>query len=246
MNIWGGFIVNQSFSSVKIGLLQEREHYVYKGAALFYDKLLNYNQSMHTFDVLQRVFTDTMALTDTSPLISLPETDNHGYIAIHPYANWKPRIWPYFKELIAQLLDRNITIHLLGTSKEHSVNTWLREIPDIRLSVVTLLSIDHLMAEIDHATAFIGNDSGPAHYASLIGKKTIVIWGPGFFERIHPVGCNVTFCKVAIDCRPCRQKGDACLRGDNECLKKIIVDDVLAVFDVGVQKYTLVSSSMQK
>src|SRR5512133_1836964 len=30
MNIWGGFVVNQSFSNVKIGLLQEREHYVYK------------------------------------------------------------------------------------------------------------------------------------------------------------------------------------------------------------------------
>ncbi len=231
MNIWGGFVVNQSFSNVKIGLLQEREHYIYKGAALFYDKTLNYNQSMHTFDVIQRVFTDTIALPDTQQSIAFHETGDNKYIAIHPYANWQPRIWPHFKELIIQLLDRGISIHILGTLKEHSGNIWLREITHGGLSVITLSSIDHLMTEIDHATAFIGNDSGPAHYASLIGKKTVVIWGPGFFERIHPVGCNVTFCKFDIDCRPCRQKGNVCLRGDNECLKKISVNDVLGIFD---------------
>jgi ADP-heptose:LPS heptosyltransferase len=246
MNIWGGFVVNQSFSSLKIGLLQEREHYIYKGASLFYDKMLSYTQSMHTFEVLQNAFTNTVTLPTTSQLISFQETDNHGYITLHPYANWRPRIWPYYKELIVQLLDKNITIHLLGTSKEHSGNTWLREITHNRLSVITLSSIDHLMTEIDHATAFIGNDSGPAHYASLIGKKTIVIWGPGFFERIHPVGRNVTFCKVAVDCRPCRQKGDVCLRGDNDCLKKISVVDVLAVFDGRIPEPDLLSSSTQK
>jgi ADP-heptose:LPS heptosyltransferase len=249
MNIWGGFVINQSFSSVKFGLIQEREHYVYKGKELFYDKILSYNQVMHTFDVLQNVFTGTMRIANTHKSIAFQKTHNHGYIAIHPYANWQPRIWPYFKKLIEQLLDSNTTIHLLGTAKEHSGNEWLPEITDSRLSVITLSSIDHLMTEIDHATTFIGNDSGPAHYASLIGKKTIVIWGPGFFERIHPVGRNTIYYKAAIDCRPCRQKGEVCFRGDNECLKKISVGEVLTAFGSKVLEnndHDLVKSDQQE
>jgi heptosyltransferase-2 len=84
--------------------------------------------------------------------------------------------------------------------------------------------------EIENAGAFIGNDSGPAHYAALIGRPTFVLWGPGNYERVRPLGRNVHVFKKELPCRPCRQRGDRCIRGTNECLQMIGVDEVFETF----------------
>jgi ADP-heptose:LPS heptosyltransferase len=99
-----------------------------------------------------------------------------------------------------------------------------------QVSKIDLISIDELMTEIETSMAFIGNDSGPAHYAALIGKPTTVIWGPGYLERIHPIGKNVQICIIEANCRPCRQKGDVCKNGKNNCLVDISVDKVMEYF----------------
>jgi ADP-heptose:LPS heptosyltransferase len=230
MNVWGGIIVNQSRARVKIGLLQEREHYVYKGANIFYDKILSYPPSTHSFEVLQKVFTDTMKLPPARQLITAP-IQNDQTVVIHPYANWVPRQWPHFPELICQLLNAGYGIKIIGTDAEHRKNLWLENaIDNPRVSRINLSSIDHLMTEIETSKAFIGNDSGPAHYAALTGKPTTVIWGPGYLERIHPVGKNVEICVIAADCRPCRQKGDVCKKGKSSCLIDISVKMVMEHF----------------
>lgn len=230
MNIWGGIIVNQSRATVKIGLVQEREHYVYKGANLFYDKVLTYEKNTHNFTILQNIFTSFLKVKPAPELISTP-TNNKRYILIHTYSSWKPKIWPYYNELIHILLKENFTIHLIGTSKEHSSNNWITDFQGKHgVEIIHLESVSHLLKEVENATAFIGNDSGPAHYSALIGKPTTVIWGGALFERIHPIGIKVTYCKVDIECRPCRQKGDVCERGTTVCLNSITVNQVLSTF----------------
>jgi ADP-heptose:LPS heptosyltransferase len=223
MNIWGGILVNQSRSKLKIGLVQEKEHYVYKGANLFYDNTKSYTPSTHSFDVLQKVFTSTLNIQETVPVIH-SEHNNSDYIVIHPYAKWPPRRWPRFPEFITELLAQNKQIRIIGTAKEHTEIDWPSSIKCNKgCQFITLDSVDHLMSEIDNCSIFIGNDSGPAHYAALTGKPTLVLWGPGYFERIHHRGANVQICMTQIDCRPCRQKGDICQRGKNECLLNISV-----------------------
>jgi ADP-heptose:LPS heptosyltransferase len=227
MNIWGGFLVNQSRSRFKYGLLQEREYYVYKGSNLFYDKKISYPPLTHNFNVLENLFHETIRLQHVPKEIAT-SLQNKGYILIHPYSSWQPKIWPYYSDLIKTLTNQGHTIHVIGIVKEHTTNEWLPGFTHSdKVHIVTLTSITVLLEEIENATAFIGNDSGPAHYSALIGKPTTVLWGGASFERIHPVGPNVTFCKVEIDCRPCRQKGDTCIRGENECLKKITTNDVI-------------------
>lgn len=231
MNVWGGILVNQSRAGKKIGLLQEREHYVYKGARLFYDQILSYPPSIHSFDVLQNTFKDTMKTPPAKHFI-VSETGNDKYIVLHPYAKWKPRQWPNFHSLIEILNQRGFNIKIIGTPQEHKGNPWISEVTKYNcVSIINLQSIDGLLSQIENTSAFIGNDSGPAHYAALIGKPTTVIWGPGYFERIHPVGENVQICILPSTCRPCRQKNSVCKKGANFCLIEISVEMVLEAFE---------------
>jgi len=241
MNIWGGFLVNQSKSTNKTGLLQEREHYVYKGAKLFYDKILSYPPNTHSFDVLCRVFGEITGENRFYPFIETNTTDN-GWIVIHPFASWKPRQWPDFFNLIKILTERKYKVKVIGTPEEYRNNSileTLRNNPSVSFKVLS--SIKDLMEQISSCTAFIGNDSGPAHFAALIGKPTTIIWGPGFFERIHARGKNVHFCIVLVNCRPCRQKGTTCERKNNICLKSITVDMVLEKFECSLNKQVTLS-----
>ncbi|NLL14752.1 MAG: glycosyltransferase family 9 protein [Fibrobacter sp.] len=237
MNIWGGFLVNQSKSAHKLGLLQEREHYVYKGAKLFYDKILSYPPDTHNFDVLCRVFGEITGEDRFFPLIEKKTTDN-GWIVIHPFASWKPKQWPKFFELMENLTEQNYKVKVIGTPKEYQdfiVPKNLQNNPSVSFTVLS--SVKELMEQIDSCTAFIGNDSGPAHYAALIGKPTTIIWGPGLFERIHARGKNVHFCIVPVNCRPCRQKGVTCQRGNNICLQNVTVEMVLEKFESSLNKH---------
>ncbi len=231
MNVWGGFLVNQSKSTQKTGLLQETEHYVYKGVKLLYDNILSYSPDTHNFDVLSKVFTEITKVKEFSPRINT-ETAANGWVTVHPFASWKPRQWPRYFELTGKLVDRGYKVRIIGTPNEFNS----LDIPDNlqsnpAVSFKALSSVNDLMDQIDQCSAFIGSDSGPAHYASLVGKPATIIWGPGFFERIHPMGKNVHFCIVPVNCRPCRQKGPVCQRGENICLKEITVEMVLEKFE---------------
>ena len=49
----------------------------------------------------------------------------------------------------------------------------------------------------------IGADSGIAHIASAMNKKTIVLWGPTSFVKNQPMGNNTRFINLKMDCAPC-------------------------------------------
>ncbi len=230
MNIWGGFIVNQSRAVRKIGLLQEREQYVYKGASLFYHKTFSYPAHTHSFTVLNTLFADTLTIAPIIPTISKSST-SQGTILLHPFARWKPRQWPHFDAFARKLIDNGHTIAILGTTQECSLHSWVETIAEnTNCTVIAAQNISDLLKVIDSCSVFIGNDSGPAHYAALIGKPTLVVWGPGFLERIQPLGPKVTICSIPIACRPCRQKGNVCSKGINSCLEDLTVEKVWEAF----------------
>jgi ADP-heptose:LPS heptosyltransferase len=226
MNAWGGILVNQTRAATMVGLLQEREWYVYKGNSLFYDRHVSYDPALHAFEANCRLFMDLLGVGPVDPYLERPLSDN-GEIAIHPYGRWRPRQWPYFAEFIESMRSKGYRCAVLGTSAEHESDGLASRISGLsNIRIVTLQSVTQMLDEIECCRAFIGNDSGPAHYAALIGKPTFVLWGPGNFERIRPLGKNVHVFKKKIECRPCRQRGERCARGTNECLRQITVEEV--------------------
>lgn len=230
MSAWGGIMVNQSRAPNTAGLLQEREWYVYKGHNLFYDRTFAYEQSLHGFEVTNRFFSELLQVKPAAPHIERPAAPGAG-IAIHPYAKWPPRRWPGFEELVSRLLASGYGCVLLGTAEEHaSGGIAARFEKTLGFRAARLDSVSGLLTEIERCSAFIGNDSGPAHYAALIGRPAFVLWGPGNYERVRPLGANVHIFKKEIACRPCRQRGETCEKGVNECLRMISIDEVFTTF----------------
>jgi len=234
MSAWGGILVNQTRAPVTAGLLQERRWYVYKGHRLFYDRTVSYDPAPHSFEVTRRFFLDLLNLDTGGPSLDRPEVAGRE-VAVHPYGKWLPRRWPGFAEFISRLTRAGYRCAILGTPDEHASGNLASRFENAAARaagcrIVNLNSVAGLLVEIERSRAFIGNDSGPAHYAALIGKPTFVLWGPDDDERIRPLGRNVHIFKKEIACRPCRQRGETCQKGTNECLRMISVDEVFEKF----------------
>ncbi len=152
-----------------------------------------------------------------------------GYVLIHPGAKWAPRRWS--KESYCKLLELlqadGIPVLAIASSSEREYIDYFAANLNVPLEIVN--DIDRLLNLIASARVFVGNDSGPAHVANLFGKRTVVLWGPGNFERIHPIGENVTILRKPTPCAPCRQyRGDPlkCSAGENFCLTAITPEEV--------------------
>ena len=75
----------------------------------------------------------------------------------------------------------------------------------------------------------ITNDSGPAHFGSLIDIHTIVLFGPETPALYKPIGNSVTILYSGFSCSPCitafNHRNTIC--SDNKCLQAISVKQVL-------------------
>ena len=83
-----------------------------------------------------------------------------------------------------------------------------------------------------HASALlITNDGGPGHFATLTPIPTIVFFGPETGRLYGPLGPRNTVLELGLACSPCLSAYNHRLSfcdGDNQCLKRIAPDPVLA------------------
>lgn len=117
-----------------------------------------------------------------------------GTIAIHPGSGGASKCWPVenFVELAARLKAAGRGVRfLLG---EVEVERWSAEMIN-RLSAVapveTPATLVELWATINVASAFVGNDSGPAHLAGIAAVPTVVVYGPTSPDIWKPLGPQV-------------------------------------------------------
>jgi ADP-heptose:LPS heptosyltransferase len=87
-----------------------------------------------------------------------------------------------------------------------------------------------LLALYSIASLMVTNDSGPAHFASLLDLPTAVLFGPETPNLYRPLGDKHRAFYSHFACSPCvsvyNNKKSSCQ--DNRCLKAITVDEVLA------------------
>ena len=144
------------------------------------------------------------------------------------------RRWPTenYVELIRRLLeDRDVLIVLTGAPNEDLQAKRLEQaVSDRRvLNMVgrtTLKQLIHLYAVSD---LLITNDSGPGHFVSVTDTPAIVLFGPETPRIYGPLSPRVEAIYLGLACSPCvsvyNQKRSPC--GDNQCMKRIPVDQVL-------------------
>ena len=92
-------------------------------------------------------------------------------------------------------------------------------------------SIRELLMLFHQADLLITNDGGPGHFASLTPIRTMIFFGPETARLYGPLGPRATVLESGIACSPClsayNHRQTFC-DGDNQCLKRIPPDPVLA------------------
>ena len=92
-------------------------------------------------------------------------------------------------------------------------------------------SIRELLMLMHAADLLITNDGGPGHFATLTPIRTMVFFGPETGKLYGPLGSRNTVLESGIACSPCLSAYNHRLTfcdGDNQCLKRIKPDPVLA------------------
>nr|WP_295786950.1 glycosyltransferase family 9 protein [Rhodoferax sp.] len=92
-------------------------------------------------------------------------------------------------------------------------------------------SIRELLMLFHASDLLITNDGGPGHFATLTPIQTMVFFGPETGKLYGPLGSRNIVLESGIACSPCLSAYNHRLTfcdGDNQCLKRIAPDPVLA------------------
>jgi len=140
---------------------------------------------------------------------------------IHSGAGQPVRVWPLerYRQLAARLRREKIEAQIACDPDQRA--WWLSA---GEATVATPVTVTELMALIDQAGAFIGNDSGPGHLAAFCGVPTFTIFGPQlpeWFVPLHPAAEWVE--GKACPYRPC---SDYCRFPKPNCLWNISEEEV--------------------
>jgi ADP-heptose:LPS heptosyltransferase len=158
-------------------------------------------------------------------------------VLIYPSGGILPiRAWPpdYYAVLSNALLREGYVIAMIGLQSDKPI---AQEIIDLCGSpnVVDLAgytrSIRELMMLFYHAVLLITNDGGPGQFAAMTPIPTIIFFGPESPALYGSHSPNAYFFYSGLSCSPCltayNHRNSPC-DGDNQCLKRIMPDQVFA------------------
>jgi ADP-heptose:LPS heptosyltransferase len=118
----------------------------------------------------------------------------HAPIAIHPGSGSPDKCWP---------LDSYVTLIQRLNDAGHPCKILLGEVELERFTPDQIKRVESaahtirrgtylgLADELSSSSAFVGNDTGPAHLAAIIGLPTLTLFGPTNPETWKPLGPNV-------------------------------------------------------
>ncbi|MHC5211660.1 MAG: glycosyltransferase family 9 protein [Planctomycetota bacterium] len=123
----------------------------------------------------------------------------------------------------------------IGTASEAPVVRDVVERIDPRLRGLCLdlagrTSLVELIVLLRRAALMVTNDSGPLHLAAALGLPTVSLYGPETPALYGPVGANHLVFYAGHWCSPCLSVYNAKIamcHGENECMRRITLDDVV-------------------
>lgn len=157
-------------------------------------------------------------------------------IAVAPGSRWPMKRWGIEKYAeIARRIARRHNGHVLLLGDESEAR-WAEPVAAAlgphATNLVGRTSIIETAAAIQHAEAFIGNDSGLMHLAEAVGVPVIALFGPtvkafGYYPSLP----ESKVIERDIPCRPCSRNGRrSCPKKTQECLTAIPVEAVEEAF----------------
>lgn len=162
-------------------------------------------------------------------------------VVLSPGAEYGPaKRWPaaHFARVARELLDRNISVWLLGSGKDAEIAEQIRQLagasddPYCR-NLCGGTTLDQAIDLIALADAVICNDSGLMHVAAAVDRPLIALYGsssPGFTP---PLSERATILSLGLACSPCFQR--TCPLGHLHCLTELPPEQVLAALPENLQ-----------
>jgi ADP-heptose:LPS heptosyltransferase len=152
--------------------------------------------------VLQTKISSTPRLRCTEEAHSKPEPQTIGLGIGGASSRWMPEEW---LGLVKSLKEDGYKILLFGGAEASSLSTKLEsEFTGIE-NFVGKLSFGETVPQLQRVVAYIGNDTGLSHFASLVVPKCLIILGGGTFRRFFPWpgSANQSVIYHGLDCFDC-------------------------------------------
>ena len=179
----------------------------------------------------------------SSPMV-LDKPQGERWIAVSPFSAHEGKVYPL--ELMEQVIEslakrQNYRLFLMGGGKDEKIA--LRPIARKYRNVISMAEVKHgfldeyaLLAKCD---LMLTMDSANMHLASLMGLKTVTIWGAtapqcGFQGYRQTSDGDV---QLDMECRPCSIYGERdCKFKDYRCLTRITPEQVVSKVLAAVEK----------
>jgi len=149
-------------------------------------------------------------------------------VTVHPFASKKTKEWPFFAELIDELVKRGEKVNIIGDAffeyNHANVNNFTGK-----------TDLQEMFEIVKQSRCLVTTDSGPMHVGIAAETAVIAIFGPTTKEfGFYPVFNNSSVLEIdGLQCRPCHvHGGDNCPEKHFRCMKEISVDMVLEKFDL--------------
>ncbi len=166
-----------------------------------------------------------------------PAVKDKKLILVYPSGGLLPiRAWPleHYYGLCNALLTDGYAVGVIGLKADKSfgqaITAHCRSEYCIDLTGYTD-SVRHLLGLFHRASLLITNDGGPGQFAALTPVPAIIFFGPETPLLYRSLAKNAYCFHLALPCSPCltayNHRTSPC-DGDNQCLKKITPEQVLA------------------
>lgn len=161
-------------------------------------------------------------------LAALGITPGAAYAVLHPAANFFTKEWPFDRyAALASFLEQEYEltpVFTCGPGEGPKLDA-VAKFSSRPLRRLDSLTIPELVALIEGARLFVGNDSGPAHIAAALERPTVALFGSSNSTAWRPWQTPHVVVQNDYPCNPCR--GDRCYAFDRpECILSISLDQV--------------------
>lgn len=166
-----------------------------------YDDYIPLRTKPHLIDMYMDVVRQVQPVgNDTSYEFPHMPTDS-GKVLIHPHAGWAAKEWGIDKYIeLAKKLSTQYNVEFVV--EINSISKEIRAKIESSFILTETKSVEDLIENTKSCAVLIGNDSGPVHIASLLGRPTIAIYGPTNPNYCKPFGKHHEVIRQEVSCSP--------------------------------------------
>jgi heptosyltransferase-2 len=152
-------------------------------------------------------------------------------IIIHAAASLPTKQWPLERfAAVMKIMQQKYNARFIYTGAKGDISLYQTIEQQESFGGLNLCGITSLRENLSVYRAshlFFGVDSGPMHMAAAVGVPVVALFGPTDERKWGPWGEEHTVITKRLSCYPC--KPHKCV--DNECMKRISVEEVIEALE---------------